>query len=205
MIRSDWLRRRAAVAPLPLSEEPAFVMGQLLLETLEQRRSQLIGRATVLTAADSALILAVFQFVLGQSATTPWISVVIGITSLLLSAMALILGLRLIGGVTRRTRKSPKFRRDQLLFFGTVTKLDQASLSLRLKAMTAEGAVDELSAQAISLTQVLRNRYDALKRSFSMTLWAVVLLILAYLASYYEVVNETIAPLFEVLVKGGIK
>jgi Family of unknown function (DUF5706) len=171
-------------AEIELVSSPGYVLAELLLSTLEERRTQLIGRATVLTAADSALVLAYFQFILsGGMTNVP--ELLTGAVGACLAAIALVQGLRMIGGVSGRDgRKTGGRVRKHLLFFETAAESDPAEMTSRLLAVRQNDVIEEMSLQATSLARILKRRYDALKRSFRLTAWSVVVLLISFTLSY---------------------
>lgn len=190
MIRRLVRNRPASSAPVA-TESAIF-----LINTLEQRRAQLIGRATVIAAADSALILAYLQFVVVGNDLT--ISVIIGLIGTLASVIAFYMSIRAVAGVSRRDGKRAGGRiRGHILSYQTVAALSPSDLATRLSAVNDAQWQDELAQQAVSLARLLTGRYVALKRSFRFTTISGVLLIPAIVARYWSHILDGSAKALE--------
>lgn len=178
-----------------IADSVSIRAAELMLQTLEESRSQMTAKSTVCAAAASGIIVVTLQFVFeGRSA--PWLpSAILGLGALVTAAAALLQGLNIIRKLGRKDRLKggamPR-NRKHLFYFGSHVKSTCDETQTRFRCLDERMYLKELSEQTVSLSRNLRQRYDALAMAYRFTGIAVVLFVLAI------AINQT----HEVLITG---
>jgi hypothetical protein len=176
------IRRPARTQKFPTTPAPASLMvapppstantrslqtplraAEFILQTFEQRRNQLVAKATISATAASGVIVLVLQTML-QPSSTALVVRVVALVAVLLSALSLIEGLNIIRTLSKKSGKSRS--KAHVLYFGAFAKLDVASAVATLAKMDDSQYLAELGAQAVSIAKNLRMRYDALGKAY---------------------------------------
>jgi hypothetical protein len=157
----------------------AVQAGHLVLQTFENRRTQLTARSTICATAASGVIVLVIQIFLANPSTRLPVRV-LGMFTLSCAALALLAGLSVIKKLSRRTRATRS--REHLLFFGTFVALSADEAYERITNVTDEVYLRELAIQAVELSRNLRRRYDALGKAYLWLSTSVVAFVLTLLA-----------------------
>lgn len=160
------LSRRSSRPPAPSVSPPpqaAVRAAEFMLQTFEQRRNQLIAKATISATAASGLIVLVLQTMLQPDSTRLAVRIIASVT-VLFSMLSLLEGLNITKKLSKRSSRNRS--RTHLLYFGIFARLDAQGAVAALSKIDEAQYLAELAAQAVSLAKNLRMRYDALGNAY---------------------------------------
>lgn len=186
------LRSPQRAVPAPSNDDEykmPIKAGELILQTFELRRAQLIAKATIAATASSGLIVLTLQAILLPVATQI-VPRLVAIGAILFATMSLLENLNVIKKLGRRTRKTRS--RTHMLYFGTFAKLDATAATTKLRSVDASAYLAELASQAVAISRNLRARYDALGRAYRWLAGAIAFFLVALIAQQF--VTATLPP-----------